>query len=159
MSLVVVFLLHRLGVSGVLDKGTDSVDDLSRAIQQVGAGKSYHSRSYGDTLATLRASGALLDHYLSQQEFHLLQFVAAGCSDEVIADRCSTSLSKVVARKKRIRRKLGLSTNRDLVFEARRMGFWDSRIEILNLQGCLSKAFGMARMGTAQLQANLESPE
>ena len=106
----------RCGAHGYLKKESTSAD-LYAAIRKIMAGGKYVSPELSDILASTipYESGKMLHENLSDREFQVLCMIGQGNKLSEIADILSISLSTVNTYRVRIRTKLYLSSNAQLI--------------------------------------------
>jgi len=115
----------RAGVSGYLIKDS-AVDELERAIQSVGAGKTYLSKRLSKPaiqahLANPHRIYAPLDQ-LTPRQREVLQLIGEGKNTKEIADLLAVSVKTVEAHRLRLMRRLGIHDLPGLVRFAIRTG-------------------------------------
>jgi len=122
---VLVFSMHpedqyevrvlKAGASGYLNKRTPP-DQLLNAIRNAHSGKKFLSPIMNEKLATnLRAKPTELPHeLLSDREFEVLCFLAAGKRIIDIAQQLGLSSKTITSHRERILKKMKLKTNADL---------------------------------------------
>lgn len=105
----------RAGASGYLNKDS-APEELVKAVHRVLLGKKYITPSLAEKLAeTLDQDATRLPHeYLSDREFEVLKFLAAGMSVVDIADKLALSPTTVSTYRARILTKMNAKTNADL---------------------------------------------
>ena len=112
--------LRCAGINGFFDDVTEETRALPSAIQRVGDGGAYFSRSWQDTDAP--EGSASLSSVLTKTELQVFAVIGDGCSDQPAADRLCLSPHTVRKHRENIMHKLGLRTRVDLVMEAQSRG-------------------------------------
>jgi two-component system invasion response regulator UvrY len=109
----------KAGASGYLNKDL-APEELVKAVNCVLSGKKYITASIAEKLAsTLDLDGEKARHeFLSDREFEVLKFLAAGKSVSDIAEQLSLSVTTVSTYRARIMTKMNLKTNADLTLYA-----------------------------------------
>ena len=106
----------RAGAAGYLTKGA-AMDHLLAAIRKVVSGGRYISPELAERLATELTgdTGRPLHASLSDREFEVLRFIAAGQTVGDIADRLSLSVKTVSTYRARILEKMQMKNNAELM--------------------------------------------
>ena len=109
----------KAGASGYLNKESAPAE-LVKAINQLLLGKKYITPSIAEKLAgTLdRDATKMLYEYLSDREFEVFKFLAAGKTVSEIAEKIFLSVSAVSTYRARVMAKMKLRTNADLTLYA-----------------------------------------
>jgi len=109
----------KAGASGYLNKDT-APDELVKAVNRVLSGKKYITASIAEKLAsTLDQDSEKATHeFLSDREFEVMKFIAAGKSVSDIAEILSLSVTTVSTYRARIMTKMNMKTNADLTLYA-----------------------------------------
>jgi two-component system invasion response regulator UvrY len=109
----------KAGASGYLNKDL-APEELVKAVNCVLSGKKYITASIAEKLAsTLDLDDEKARHeFLSDREFEVLKFLAAGKSVSDIAEQLSLSVTTVSTYRARIMTKMNLKTNADLTLYA-----------------------------------------
>lgn len=105
-----------LGASGYIKKSA-SYDDIREAITRVAAGGKYVSPGLAEKLAfgNMEIAGKLPHEKLSEREFQVMLLLSKGQSVKEIAVQTYISDKTVSTYRTRIMKKMGVSTNADLV--------------------------------------------
>lgn len=109
----------KAGASGYLNKEL-APEELIKAVNTVLLGKKYITPSVAEQLASSldKDSEKSSHEYLSDREFEVLKFLAAGKSVSEIAEELSLSVTTVSTYRARIMAKMNLKTNADLTLYA-----------------------------------------
>lgn len=109
----------KAGAAGYLSKDL-APDELVIAVQKVMLGKKYITASIAEKLATLIEHDAdkPMHEILSDREFSVLKFLAAGKSISEIAEMLFLSITTVSTYRSRIMHKMNLKNNSDLTMYA-----------------------------------------
>jgi len=109
----------KAGASGYLNKDT-APDELVKAVNRVLSGKKYITATIAEKLAsTLDQDSEKATHeFLSDREFEVMKFIAAGKSVSDIAEILSLSVTTVSTYRARIMTKMNMKTNADLTLYA-----------------------------------------
>lgn len=112
----------RAGANGYLMK-TENGETVIAAIKAVLSGRTYVSREFNEQMlqrvaSTGRKTGAFALDLLSDRELEVYQRLGQGRSTRQIADELHISMKTVEAHKERIRAKLNLATNAELIQQA-----------------------------------------
>jgi len=91
-------------------------------VQQVLNGQSFFSPGFLAVRQQYLALTEVFHKILSDREQEVLRLVAAGFSDQEIAQQCGTAEQTVGAHRKNLRRKLDAHSDRELLAYARRWG-------------------------------------
>ena len=113
------------GGNGYVEK-LSSISTLRAAIRCVRQGGTFFSPAFIAMQERLLNSEKAFHKILTQREQQILKLVAQGASDAEIAQQRSVSAHTISTHRKRIRRKLGLHCDRDMLAYARQWGL-DSR--------------------------------
>jgi DNA-binding NarL/FixJ family response regulator len=116
-----IWRIHESGLHGFVDKNQDP-DLLSKAIFAVAGGETYFSSVFDRVKREWLGRSEAFQKILSEREQNVLQRVAAGSSDLLIAQELEISMSTVEVHRKHIRQKLELHSDRELVAYARLWG-------------------------------------
>ncbi len=99
------------GASGYVLKDV-STEEIVEAIETVAAGGTYFSSGVSDVLLERRASEAAQP--LTAREYSVLLLIAAGQSNKQVAEALSISAATVETHRKKIKKKLGVSSTAGL---------------------------------------------
>lgn len=99
------------GASGYVLKDV-STEEIVEAIETVAAGGTYFSSGVSDVLLERRASRAAQP--LTAREYSVLLLIAAGQSNKQVAEALSISAATVETHRKKIKKKLGVSSTAGL---------------------------------------------
>lgn len=117
----------KMGASAYLSKGRSS-DELLKAIREAHAGRRYVTPAVADALLIGVGQGAEPPHErLTEREHQVFLLVARGRTPGEIALELSISGSTVSSHLLRVREKLGVSTNGEIIQYAYRAGVADPR--------------------------------
>ena len=120
------YTLYRVfmtGLFGFVDKNTESIDELRKAVQQLGEGNCYYAATVQQNMLIQKTDPNAFSKILTEREQELLRYFGAGASNERIAEQLSIAPVSVQNHKARIMRKLGLHTTVDLIRYAMQKGF------------------------------------
>lgn len=118
------YIVHRVlqcGAEGYVEK-LCPLRVLRDAVCSVLAGQPFFSSGFTAVKEHYLNSADAFHKILSEREQQLLQLMASGLSDDEIARSRSITLNTVATNRKRIRAKLGLHCDRELLTYARRWG-------------------------------------
>lgn len=109
----------KAGASGYLSKDL-APDELVIAVQRVMLGKKYITASIAEKLASFleNDSNKPIHEYLSDREFSVLKYIAAGKTVSEIAEILFLSVTTVSTYRSRILAKMNMKTNSDLTVYA-----------------------------------------
>jgi DNA-binding NarL/FixJ family response regulator len=116
-----IWRVMQSGVHGFVSK-TQPPEDLIEAIRMVARGNTFFGAAFGRVKAELLAQPDSFQKILSDREQQVLRAVAIGRADENIGTELGISPATVEAHRKRIRQKLSLHNDRDLLAYARQWG-------------------------------------
>jgi DNA-binding NarL/FixJ family response regulator len=108
-------------VDGYVEKGCQ-LSVLLEAIHCVRHGGTFFSPGFAVAKSLVLGSAEAFHKILSQREQEILRLVARGLSDDAIALHRSISVHTVATRRKRIRAKLDVHSDRELLAYAQRWG-------------------------------------
>lgn len=120
-SRLLMATLRSVGVAGILDTSTESLDNVRQAIRTVCEGRAYVSPSFRPYLPD-RRSEAREDLNLTATECRVLHIIGMGQSNRQAAVVLGLSEATVQTHRRNIMRKLNVSTSARLVWEAMRLG-------------------------------------
>jgi len=118
-----VFRAERARVNGFVDKNTNTVAVLKKAITEVGAGRTFFSPEFLRLKEARHDNPASFDKLLTDRERSVLALIGEPFQDWEIAIRLGLAETTVEKHRFNILRKLGLSTTVELVRYARDHGF------------------------------------
>lgn len=118
-----VFQAERARVNGFVDKNTNTVATLKKAIDSVGAGRVWFSETFLKVKAARHRDPSSFDKLLTDRERSILALLGAPMSDQEVAVRLAISQETVEKHRFNILRKLDLSTTTELVRYAHEHGF------------------------------------
>ncbi|MDR5830195.1 response regulator transcription factor [Caballeronia sp. LP006] len=113
--------LLRMGVDGVVDK-RDGLESLETAIAAISAGRRFASPLAIDALSSLPETMPACVGVLSRREWEVFRLYASGMVVHEIASRFGRSSKTIATQKRSGMRKLGLSSEADLVEYFRQVG-------------------------------------
>ena len=120
------YTLYRVfmtGLFGFVDKNTESIEELKKAVQQLGEGNCYYAATVQQNMLIQKTDPMAFSKILTEREQELLRYFGAGASNEKIAESLNLRPVSVQNHKARIMRKLGLHTTVDLIRYAMQKGF------------------------------------
>lgn len=118
-----VYRAEKARVQGFVDKNTNSVAILKKAISEVCAGRVHFSEAFQRMKAARHNDPQSFDKLLTDRERLIVTLVGEPLSDEQIAGKLSLSVETVAKHRLNVLRKLGLETTTELVRFARERGF------------------------------------
>ncbi len=113
---------ERAGVQGFIDKSTNTVDELGRAIRAIDAGKTFFPRQFTEARREHGRNPVAFDKVLTDREQTVLSLVGEPLSDAEIAIDLGLSPETVEKHRFNIMRKLGLRSRAESARFARRCG-------------------------------------
>ncbi len=120
------YTLYRVfmtGLFGFVDKNTESIQELKKAVEQMGEGNCYYAATVQQNMLIQRTDPMAFSKLLTEREQELLRYFGAGASNERIAENLNLRPVSVQNHKARIMRKLELHTTVDLIRYAMQKGF------------------------------------
>jgi len=117
------YRVERAGFDGFVDKNTNSLESLKAAIEAVGAGRTYFSRSYVQMNAARKQNPGSFDKVLSDRELSVLELIGSSLSDEEIAIRLGINPKTAETHRQRIMDKLNIHGTPKLIRFAIENGF------------------------------------
>lgn len=120
------YTLYRVfmtGFFGFVDKNTESISELKRAVIQLGEGNCYYAATVQQNMLVQKTDPKAFSKLLTEREQELLRHFGAGTSNEKIAEALNLRPVSVQNHKARIMRKLGLHNTVDLIRYAMQKGF------------------------------------
>ncbi|MEX0320727.1 MAG: response regulator [Puniceicoccaceae bacterium] len=120
------YTLYRVfmtGLFGFVDKNTESIDELKKAVEQLGEGNCYYAATVQQNMMIQKTDPLAFSKILTEREQELLCYFGAGTSNERIAEELNLRPVSVQNHKARIMRKLGLHNTVDLIRYAMQKGF------------------------------------
>jgi DNA-binding NarL/FixJ family response regulator len=118
-----VFQAERAHVNGFVDKNTNTVATLKKAIESVADGKVWFSETFLKFKAARHRDPNSFDKLLTDRERAILSLLGEPLSDRDVATRLEISEETVEKHRFNILRKLDLATTTELVRYARDHGF------------------------------------
>jgi DNA-binding NarL/FixJ family response regulator len=118
-----VFQAERAHVNGFIDKNTNTVATLKKAIDAVAKGKVWFSDTFLQVKAARHRDPNSFDKLLTDRERAILVLLGEPLSDQEVAERLAISQETVEKHRFNILRKLDLATTTELVRYAREHGF------------------------------------
>ena len=120
------YTLYRVfmtGLFGFVDKNTESIEELKKAVEQMGEGNCYYAATVQQNMLIQKTDPLAFSKLLTEREQQLLRYFGAGASNEKIAEKLNLRPVSVQNHKARIMRKLELHTTVDLIRYAMQKGF------------------------------------
>ena len=120
------YTLYRVfmtGLFGFVDKNTESIEELKKAVQQLGEGNCYYAATVQQNMLIQKTDPLAFSKILTEREQELLRYFGAGASNEKIAESLNLRPVSVQNHKARIMRKLGLHSTVELIRYAMQKGF------------------------------------
>jgi two-component system response regulator NreC len=120
------YTLYRVfmtGLFGFVDKNTESIDELRRAVQQLSEGNCYYAATVQQNMLMQNTDPHAFSKVLTEREQELMRHFGSGASNERIAEALNLRPTSVQNHKARIMRKLGLHNTVDLIRYAMQKGF------------------------------------
>ncbi|MFO7724132.1 MAG: response regulator transcription factor [Oceanipulchritudo sp.] len=120
------YTLYRVfmtGFFGFVDKNTESISELKRAVIQLGEGNCYYAATVQQNMLVQKTDPKAFSKLLTEREQELLRHFGSGTSNEKIAEALNLRPVSVQNHKARIMRKLGLHNTVDLIRYAMQKGF------------------------------------
>ena len=113
---------ERAGVQGFIDKSTNTVEELGRAIAAIDGGKTFFPRPFTEARREHGRNPVAFDKVLTDREQTVLSLVGEPLSDAEIALELGLSPETVEKHRFNIMRKLGLRSRAESARFARRCG-------------------------------------
>jgi two-component system response regulator NreC len=120
------YTLYRVfmtGLFGFVDKNTESIDELRRAVVQLGEGNCYYAATVQQNMMIQQNDPKAFSKLLTEREQELMRYFGAGASNEKIGEALDLRPVSVQNHKARIMKKLGLHNTVDLIRYAMKKGF------------------------------------
>lgn len=120
------YTLYRVfmtGLFGFVDKNTESIEELRKAVVQLGEGNCYYAATVQQNMLIQHTDPNAFSRILTEREQELLRHFGSGASNERIAEQLEIRPVSVQNHKARIMRKLGLHNTVDLIRYAMQKGF------------------------------------
>jgi two-component system response regulator NreC len=111
------------GLFGFVDKNTESIEELKKAVAQMGEGNCYYAATVQQNMLIQKTDPNAFSKILTEREQELMRYIGAGASNERIAEQLNLRPVSVQNHKARIMRKLNLHTTVDLIRYAMQKGF------------------------------------
>jgi DNA-binding NarL/FixJ family response regulator len=128
-----VHQLHRLNLSGFVDKNEATVDILVEAIEAILQNQRYFSESLQETVRELRTDPLAFQKILTKREQEILTYIGGGLSDPEIGKRLGLSETSIQSHRRNLLRKLDLHSTPELIRFAHESGFWKASFQKLGL--------------------------
>lgn len=130
------YTIHRvfeIGFNGFVDKGSQSIERLTEAIQKVASGRPYFSETILRERDRLIREPRSFQKILSPREQEVISLIGGCYSDQEIGEFLGLSPSTVQTHRKNIMHKTGTHTTPALIKYALENGFWKPRETQINL--------------------------
>lgn len=118
-----VYRAERAHIQGFVDKNTNTVEALKKAITTVDDGRLWFSETFQKMKAARHRDPQSFDKLLTDREREILALLGAPLTEAAIAKRLSISADTVEKHRFNIQRKLELASLADVVRYAREHGF------------------------------------
>lgn len=122
-----LFRVERDGFDGYIDKGSNSLTTLRRALEAVGAHQRYHSPTFVAGKAARLRDPQAFDKLLSDRELEVLSLIGLAQNDDEIGQSLGICARTAETFRHRILRKLGVSGTPKLIRLAIDLGFTQVR--------------------------------
>jgi len=119
-----VYRAFEIGLNGFLDKGSQSIEKLTDAIESVGKGKTYFSEVILEERKKLLKEPLSFQKILSPREQEVLSLIGGCYSDQEIGEFIGLSSSTVQTHRKHIMHKTNTHSTPALIKYALENGFW-----------------------------------
>jgi two-component system response regulator NreC len=120
------YTLYRVfmtGLFGFVDKNTESIEELQKAVVQLGEGNCYYAATVQQNMLIQHTDPNAFSRVLTEREQELLRHIGSGASNERIAEKLDLRPVSVQNHKSRIMKKLKLHNTVDLIRYAMQKGF------------------------------------
>jgi len=120
------YTLYRVfmtGLFGFVDKNTESIEELQKAVVQMGEGNCYYAATVQQNMLVQHTDPNAFSRVLTEREQELLRHIGSGASNERIAEKLNLRPVSVQNHKSRIMKKLKLHNTVDLIRYAMQKGF------------------------------------
>jgi two-component system response regulator NreC len=111
------------GFFGFVDKNTESIHELRKAIDQLAEGNCYYAATVQQNMMLQRNTPDAFSRLLTEREQELLRYFGCGISNEKIAKILRLRPVSVQNHRARLMKKLGLRTTLELIRYAMQKGF------------------------------------
>jgi DNA-binding NarL/FixJ family response regulator len=118
-----VFRAEKARVQGFVDKNTNTVETLKRAIGAVGEGRVYFSEAFREAKLARHEDPLAFDKVLTDRERVILTLIGQPMTHDEVAARLKISSETVEKHRSNILRKLKLQSTAELVRYAHDHGF------------------------------------
>ncbi len=118
-----IYRAGKIGVHGFLDKGSNTIDQLSVALEAIAAGQTHYSPSFHAARRALRVNTQSFEKILSSSEQEILALIGEGLSDKEIGLRLGISPTTSQTHRSKILQKLNIKGTPKLIVYAIRNGF------------------------------------
>jgi DNA-binding NarL/FixJ family response regulator len=120
---VTVHRLRALGLQGFVDKNAQHPDTLRTAIETVASGRVFYTEVVQQVQQSMRADPMAFTKVLSEREQGLLALLGRGLSNDEAAAQMGLAPGTIHSHRRNIMKKLGVSTQAELMRYALRKGF------------------------------------
>lgn len=120
------YTLYRVfltGFFGFVDKNTESIEELRRAILNMADGNCYYAAAVQQNMLLQRSDPRAFSKLLTEREQQLLCYIGVGASNESIAEKLNIRPVSVQNHRARIMKKLQIHSSVDLIRYAFKKGF------------------------------------
>ncbi|MCX6943650.1 MAG: response regulator transcription factor [Opitutales bacterium] len=118
-----LYLVERAGVQGFVDKNTESVKTLGKAIRALRRGRKYFSPAYHEAAEARATDPRNFAQLLSKREYAVLSLIGQSLSDKAIARQLKISPATAQTHRSHIMGKLGATNSLELMQYAIQHGF------------------------------------
>ncbi|WP_309399462.1 response regulator transcription factor [Cerasicoccus maritimus] len=122
---VTVFRLLKSGVHGYVNKFSDELDTVMRAMDAIARGEPYFSESFAQVKEEIRKNPLAFHKILSNKELELLPMFSKGLDDGTIGQLVTLSDKTVRWHRRNVMKKLELHATTELMRYGIAQGFWD----------------------------------
>ena len=125
--------VHRLNLSGFVDKNEATVEILVEAIQTIQQHRRYFSPSMLQAVRQLKTDPLAFQKILSRREQEILTYIGGGLSDLEIGQRLGLSVTSIQSHRRNLLKKLDLHSTPELIRFAHESGFWKASFRKMGL--------------------------
>lgn len=113
-----------MGFDGFIDKNTEGLRSISKAIKTVMGGGTYFSCAFQSVRTRNETDPEAFNKLLTSRQRDILSLASTGIGDSRIAECLQIAVRTAETHRQNVMRKIGVSSYSSMIAYARKMGFW-----------------------------------